>query len=187
MFKEQEEKVPVHVLVEHSLREEFKMPRGRKPGSKNKGAGALGEDVFLVTEGEGGVGKNHVTPDPVQKAVALLSEGKLPLTQISARKMDKSYTLETRMVPKAEADQYKLPEIIVLQPGVDEKTPEVTGKLSDIVGKLDTKRRFYGMGEEVFGFAMQLVEEKAGKKKAGRPRKQKDTPAAATTAASTTV
>jgi hypothetical protein len=187
MSKEQVEKVQVHVLVEHSLREEFKMPRGRKPGSKNKEAGVLGDDIFLVTEGEGGVGKNHVTPTPIEKAVALMSEGRTPLTQISARKMSKSFTLETRMVLKAEADQYKLPEIIVLQPGVDEKTPEITGKLADIVDKLDKKRRFYGMGDEVFGFAMQLVEEKSGKKKAGRPRKQKDTAATPAPAASTTV
>jgi hypothetical protein len=178
--------VPVHILVEHPLREEFAMGRGRKPGSKNKAAVAK-SDIFVVTMGEGGPGNNRITPDPVNTALGLISVD-MPLSKITARKMDKCFTLETKMVPKSEAETYTLPDIVVLQPAsADGKTPEVKGKLNDVLGQLDKTSKFYGVGDEVFGFTMQLVEEKAKKSKAGRPRKVKDAAPMETTAASAAV
>ena len=176
------EYVPVHILVEHPLLEEFDMPRGRKPGSKNRKSGAKNK-TFVVTMGDGGPGNNRVTQDPVATATELVTS-EMPLSNITARKMDKCFTLQTRMVPKAEAEQYKLPDIMVLQPGKadgDNPVEEVKGKLPEVVGQLDKSRKFYGVGDEVFGFTMTLVEEKQKKSRAGRPRKVKP-PADAPTA-----
>jgi hypothetical protein len=188
--KEQDfEYVPVHILVEHPLEEEFGMPRGRKPGSKNKAAAKKTGDVFVVTMGEGGPGMNRITPDPVGTALTLITP-EMPLSNITARKMDKVFTLETRMVPKAEAEQYKLPDIVVLQPAIATDSgpgEEVRGKLTEVISKLNTKQKFYGVGDEVFGFTMQLVEEKSKKSKAGRPRKVKDSIPAETTTVSAAV
>ena len=187
MAKEKDDKgerVLVHVLVSYSLMEEFDMPRGRKPGSKNKDASVNGK--FVVTIGEGGAGKNRVTDDPVGTALGLISN-ELPLAQLSARKMDKVFTLETRMVPKTDAEKYALPDIVILQPAADEKSEEIRGRLNEVLAKLDKTRKFYGVGDEVFGFTMQLVEEKSGKKKTGRPRKVKDETPVATPTASATV
>jgi len=178
--------VPVHILVEHPLPKEIAMGRGRKPGSKNKAATVKG-DTYVVTMGEGGPGMNRITVDPVGTALGLISP-EMPLGNITARKMDKVFTLETKMVPKSEAETYTLPDIVVLQPAsADGKTPEVKGKLNEVLGQLDKTSKFYGVGDEVFGFTMQLVEEKAKKSKAGRPRKVKDAAPMETTAASAAV
>ena len=131
--------------------------------------------TYILTDKEG---HKHVTQDPLSGAQALVEAGN-KYSDITARKMDKFYKLEVRMVPKEEAAS-SLPDILVFQPA-EGKAVQIAGKLSEVAGQLDKTRPIYSEGDEILHFAQQVVSAEGAvggetaaapaKKHRGRPRK----------------